>query len=64
MKGFIEVTIEGQKYCVNVSYIIRFNKVPSNKTVLYLRGNCSFSVLAVNESYDEIRARITKAVQE
>lgn len=60
MKGFIEVTYEGQKYCVNVRYIIRFNSTPSG-AVLHLRGNGSFGVLPVQESYDTIKKKITDA---
>lgn len=60
VKGFIEVTYEGQKYCVNVRYIIRFHK-SSQGTVIYLRGNGAFSVLPVEESYEEVKAKIIEA---
>ena len=61
MQNFIEVThVEGQKHCVNVRYIIRFNE-RLDGAVLYIRNNGSFRVMYVQESYEEIKKLINKA---
>lgn len=62
MKGFIEVTYqETAKYTINVSHIIWFVSISNGKkTGLTLQNNVYF---VIDESYDEIKAKIEKAVQ-
>lgn len=57
MAKFIELTYQGQKFFVNVNYIIRIFKTKTGAT-LHFEGNCSYSVLVVEESYEEVKALI------
>ena len=63
MKGFIEVTTDdGQKNIINVAHIVWFFPVfKGKKTCLAL---AEFPRFIVNESYDELKAIIAKAVQQ
>ena len=60
MAQFIELTYEGQKFSVNVNYIIRIMKTKPGAT-LHFKGSNSFSVLVVEESYEEVKALISEA---
>ena len=63
MKGFIEVTYlrTGDKYTINVNQIVFFCALnDSDMSSLILNDGARFTV---GESYDEIKAKIEKAVQ-
>lgn len=57
MIKFIELTYQGQKFSVNVGYIIRIMQTKNGAT-LHFKGDGSFSVLVVEESYEEVTALI------
>ena len=57
MTKFIELTYEGQKFSINVNYIIRVVKTKTGAT-LHFKGNGAFSVLTVEESYEDVKALI------
>ena len=57
MAKFIELTYEGQKFSVNVDYIIRIMQTKTGATI-HFKGESSFSVLVVKESYEEVIALV------
>jgi uncharacterized protein YydD (DUF2326 family) len=64
MKGFIEVTYKGEaKYTININQIIWFCTYALNggKTTLILHDGTRF---IADESYDEVKELIAKAVQQ
>lgn len=61
MKGFIEVTYQGSaKYTINVNQIVWVSATCNGKKTSVVLYDCTR--LTADESYDEIKARIEKAV--
>ena len=59
MKGFIEVTYDGNKIIINVSEIqIISKKATTGEAKLYVRG---WGEIIVNESYEEVKQKIAEA---
>ena len=62
MKGFIEVTYQGSaKYTINVNQIVWVSATCDGKKTSLILHDCTR--LTVDESYDEVKARIVRAVK-
>lgn len=62
MKGFIEVTYQGTaKYTINVSRIVWFSATCDGKKTSIILQDCTR--FTIDESYNEIKVKIEKAVQ-
>ena len=57
MTKFIELTYKGQKFSVNVGYIIRVMRT-TNGATMHFNGDGCYSVFVVEESYEEVTALI------
>lgn len=62
MAKFIELTYQGEKFSVNVDYIIRITPT-STGAALHFRGNGCFSVMVVKESYEKVKALIERGTR-
>lgn len=62
MKGFIEVTYQSTaKYSINVNQIVWFSATCDGKKTSITLQDCTR--FTIDESYNEVKARIEKAVQ-